>query len=355
MIVGIDARAATEEVAGGGRYVRELLRALAARGDDHRYVLYAREEWSGGLDARFSWRLLGRREPLWNLAAARAANRECEVFLSTNSYLTTWPLTIPAVPVVYDLVAYDSSLRPSRRSGIIERLTMPLAIRRAAGVVAISEATGRALVERFPAAAGRISVTPLAAAPALAPAGPPAQLPDRFVLAVGTLEPRKNLPRLVEAYRRLPAALQEEHPLVIVGRVGWEAGETLRALESLGDRCLVLGVLSDEELAVAYARCSVFCYPSLAEGFGLPVLEAMAGGAAVITSDRSSLPEVGGDAVAYVDPTSVDSIAAALEELLGDPGRRDDLGGRAAARARTFSWDRTAELTLQALDAAVRR
>lgn len=173
-----------------------------------------------------------------------------------------------------------------------------------------------------------------------------------FVLAVGTLEPRKNLPRLVEAYSILPHELQAAHPLIVVGAQGWRTGPTLAALRSLGDRCRLLGHVSDAALAELYRRCAVFCYPSLAEGFGLPVLEAMAAGAAVITSDVSSLPEVGGDAVEYVHPTSVASIQAALERLLRSSDRRSELGVRGPERARQFSWDRTARLMLRALEGA---
>ncbi len=97
---------------------------------------------------------------------------------------------------------------------------------------------------------------------------------------------------------------------MVVGALGWETGPTLAALRSLGDRCTMLGFVSDAALAELYRRCAVFCYPSLGEGFGLPVLEAMAAGAPVVTSNVSSLPEVGGDAVEYVDPREVASIAA---------------------------------------------
>jgi alpha-1,3-rhamnosyl/mannosyltransferase len=172
------------------------------------------------------------------------------------------------------------------------------------------------------------------------------------VLAVGTLEPRKNLPRLVEAYGRLPRGLQAEHPLVVVGALGWETGETLAALRSLGERALPLGYVSDAALAELYRRCAVFCYPSLGEGFGLPVLEAMAAGAAVITSNLSSLPEVGGDAVEYVDPRSVEQIERALRGLLQSPARRRQLATRGRARAAAFSWGRTAEIVLGALERA---
>jgi glycosyltransferase involved in cell wall biosynthesis len=357
--IGVDARAATEEGAGGGRFVRELLRALAARDDDHRYVLYARERWDEPLGARFEWRAIAARDPIWHWRAARAANRECDVFLSTNSYLTTWFLRIPAVPVVFDLVSFDSALRPQRRSGLIERATLPLATRRSAQLIAISQATADDLAARFPRTAGRTVVAPLAAAPTLAegatalPPGVPEQ--GGYVLAVGTLEPRKNLPRLVAAYRRLPAELQGAHPLVVTGRLGWDTGETVEALRSLGDRAIQTGFVPDAQLALLYERCGLFAYPSLGEGFGLPVLEAMAAGAPVLTSDRSSLPEVGGDAAAYCDPTDVAAIAAALETLLRDEGRRDAMRDAGLARASEFSWDRTAAIVLDTLQRAAPR
>src|SRR6202020_1856242 len=169
-----------------------------------------------------------------------------------------------------------------------------------------------------------------------------------FVLAAGALAPSTPLPRLAEAYRRLPPALRERHPLVVVGALGWETGATLGALDSLGAQAIRLGYVSDRALAELYRRCAVFCYPSLGEGFGLPVLEAMAAGAAVLTSNLSSLPEVGGDAVAYADPHDVADIARGLQRMLEDDGARAELGRRARARAASFSWARFAEITLAA-------
>jgi alpha-1,3-rhamnosyl/mannosyltransferase len=358
--IGIDARAAVEVPAGRGRVVRELLRSLAARADDgHRYVLYARQQWAKDkLDERFRWRLIDARDPWWHLRTARAANRECEVFLSSNSYLTTWFLDIPAVPIVYDLVTFEPGMRPNRRSQLIERLTLGHAVRRSAALLAISQATADALSTRFPRAAGRTVVAPLGVTPALSDELDPAEAttlpPPGFVLAVGTLEPRKNLPRLVAAYGDLDAQLQARHPLVVVGALGWKTGATLDALRSLGSRCTLLGYVSDAALAELYRRCAVFCYPSLGEGFGLPVLEAMAAGAAVLTSKISSLPEVGGDAVEYADPRDVASIAGGLQRLLTDESRRAELTGRASARAREFSWERFATITLGALERAAR-
>src|SRR5439155_12387903 len=356
LTIGIDARAAIEVPAGRGRVVRELLRALAARQDAHSYRCYARTRWEEPLDARFEWREIGARDPWWHLRAARAAQRECDVFLSSNSYLTPLFMRKPAVVIVYDLLAFDRAMRPNRRSAVVERLTLGACMRRAEAVIAISRATADALAARFPATAARTTVALLGTSPTLAEPGPDEPLPEPgFVLAVGTLEPRKNLPRLVAAYGQLDTATQSRHPLVVVGPLGWETGETLEALHSLGERAILLGHVSDAALAELYRRCAVFCYPSLGEGFGLPVLEAMAAGAAVLTAASSSLPEVGGDAVEYADASDVASIAAGLQRLLDSPARRAELSALALERAREFSWARFAERALAVLERAARR
>lgn len=226
-------------------------------------------------------------------------------------------------------------------------------MRRSAALIAISQATADSLIARCPTARTHTVVAPLGVTPALDTDLDPEEakgLPQAgFVLAVGTLEPRKNLPRLVHAYSALEERVQRRHPLVVVGALGWETGETLESLRSLGDRCKMLGHISDAALAELYRRCAVFCYPSLGEGFGLPVLEAMAAGAAVITSDNSSLPEVGGDAVEYVDARDTASITAHILGLLEDRQRRLDLGARGRSRAAAFSWSRFAAAVTEAM------
>lgn len=333
-----------------------MLLALSARREDVRFICYARERWQEDLDGRFEWRLIHAPDPLWHLLAARSANRECGVFLSTNSYLTTWMLRIPAVPVIYDMVAFNRAYSPNRRSALIERLTLRPAVHRSRAFIAISHATAEDFERRFPAACGRVTVAPLAVAPTLAAALPADQLADLpapgFVLAVGTLEPRKNLPRLVAAYKQLDRRLQSEHPIVVVGEIGWDATATLAELRSLGDSCKLMGHVSDATLAELYRRCAVFCYPSLYEGFGLPVLEAMAAGSPVITSNVSSLPEVGGDAVEYADPLDVTSIAGALGRVLSSPARQADLGHAGRVRAAEFDWNDTADTVFRVLQSA---
>jgi glycosyltransferase involved in cell wall biosynthesis len=355
LTIGIDARSAAVGKAGRARVVRELIRALAAHEDHHRYRCYARMAWDQPLGERFSWKLMSAPAPLWHVLAALAANRECDVFLSSDSYLTALMLRIGSVVTVYDLFALDPTTRPSLVSAAVERLALDPAIRRADALWCISRATAEALLARCPSVSEKVTVIPLAATPTLdvPNAGATTNLPGPgFVLAVGTLEPRKNLPRLVAAYAALPHELQQAHPLVVVGAQGWRTGETLTALRSLGDRAVLLGHVPDAALGELYRRCAVFCYPSLGEGFGLPVLEAMSEGAPVVTSSTSSLPEVGGEAVEYVLPLSVESIAAALERLLRSPERREELARLGRARASQFSWAATGRGVLDLLEAA---
>ena len=354
LVIGIDARAAAEVPAGRGRYVRELLTALARRDDDVEYRLYARERW-GSLDARFTWRLIDAPDPLWHLRAALAANRDCGVFLSTNSYLTAWFTRIPCAVFVHDLITFIPEARPQRRAALTERATARPAIARAAQLQCNSDWTRRDLIARFPRAAGKSVVIPLAATPhpevdaeaAVARLG----LDRPYVLAVGTLEPRKNLGRLIDAWTRLPAHVREVHTLALVGPTGWELDEVLAPVKAAKDDVRVLGFVSDDDLAAVYERCTAFCYPSLYEGFGLPVLEAMQAGAPVVCSNTSSLPEVGADAVAYVNPLDAGEIARVLERVLEDPSERTRLSAAGRERAKAFSWDVTARQTYENLRA----
>jgi alpha-1,3-rhamnosyl/mannosyltransferase len=330
MRLAIDARAAAEVGAGRGRYVRELLRALARRDDDHTYLLLGRRRW-GELDERFEWALPQARDPLW-LAGAAAAARRADALLATNTYALCGLVRAPSVAVVYDFVAFDPAMRAPRGS-LAERVTLPLAVRRARALACISEATRGELVARFPGAAGKALAIPLAADPSfgVAQAGDqdvPARLGIErpFVLSTGTLEPRKNLPRLIEAF----AGLDTDVELVLAGATGWATDETFAAVRRHERLVRTLGRVSDEDLRALYRRAAVFAFPSLGEGFGLPVLEAMAAGTPVVASDIPVLREVGGDAVRYADPLDVASLRAALAAVLADPG---DLAARGRERA----------------------
>ncbi|MBM3683052.1 MAG: glycosyltransferase family 4 protein [Actinobacteria bacterium] len=165
-----------------------------------------------------------------------------------------------------------------------------------------------------------------------------------YVLAVGTLEPRKNLPTLVEAVRRLR---RDDVDLVLVGPAGWGV-EVDALVAGLGDRVHVLGFLPAAERDALYAGAAVFCYPSTFEGFGLPVLEAMAQGTPVVTSAGTAMAEVAGPDAVLVDPTDVEALRDAVAGLLEDPVRAAALGVAGARRAGTYTWERTAAATLDA-------
>lgn len=356
--IAIDARAAAEVPAGRGRYVRELVRHLAGLDADHRFVLYARAPWSDPAldrDERFRWRIVSAGEPQWSALAAFHVSRECDVVLATNSYLLAALARVPSLAVVHDLAAFRDDVELPRGSAF-ERLTLPLAVRRATTLVANSQATRADLIARLPRAAAKSAVTRLAADDAFGREQPAVAhrygLSKPYVLALGTLEPRKNLPRLIEAFAGLPGHLRDAHELVLVGGAGWGTDETDASIARHRAYVRLLGFVPDEDLPGLYREAAVFAYPSLFEGFGLPVLEAMTAGTAVVTSNVSSLPEVGGDAVRYVDPRDVPSIRVALSDLLRDPTERARLAAAAKERAREFTWERTARETLALVEAA---
>jgi glycosyltransferase involved in cell wall biosynthesis len=174
-----------------------------------------------------------------------------------------------------------------------------------------------------------------------------------YVLFVGTLEPRKNLVRLVRAYRRV-AATGVPHALVLAGPLGWQHEPLMRELALQGPGEIVMtGRITDDELDALYRAADAFVYPSLFEGFGLPVLEAMVRGVPTITSTTSSLPEVAGDAALGVDPRSIRDLARTIERVVTDVGLADDLARRGRARAERFTWDETARLTLEVYEDVV--
>lgn len=174
------------------------------------------------------------------------------------------------------------------------------------------------------------------------------QLRSGYVLTVGTLQPRKNFVRLIRAHRSLPVSLRRAHPLVIVGRAGWRTEETLReiaCMEATGDGHW-LRFVPQQDLPALYRAARVFAFPSLYEGFGLPVLEAFASNVPVVTSATSALPEAAGDAAVLVNPESEGDIADALRTVFGDSGLARDLRRRGVERARRFSWERCATETV---------
>lgn len=269
---------------------------------------------------------------------------------------------VPTVITVHDLafLHYPDRVPRSRRLYLTPGTRW--SARRARRVIAISRSTADDVMKWLDLPAGKIEVIPLAPPAAIQPMPGPARDAFRrrvgaerpYVLAVGTLEPRKNLTTLLHAFAMLAESLP--HQLVLVGPEGWLSeglGETLRAL-GLRDRVRLTGFVSDADLSGWYSGADCFVFPSVHEGFGLPPLEAMRCGAPVVTSNVSSLPEVVGDAAVMVDPLDVVALAAAIRRVVTDPVLAGDLRLRGQERAGQFSWQRTARETLRVYREAAR-
>jgi glycosyltransferase involved in cell wall biosynthesis len=255
----------------------------------------------------------------------------------------------PAAVFVYDLAF---KLRPAevpwQQRVYLGSILRP-ALRQAAAVLVISNTTRKDLLDCYPLPGleDKVSVVPLGVSNAVA-AGPlPEGLEPGFILAVGTVEPRKNYPRLLAAYRALRART-EAPPLVIAGRPGWAYGDTLEKIRAEpGVR--YLGHVDEPTLSALYEAAAVLAFPSLYEGFGLPLLEAMAHGLPAVVGATGALPELAGRAAVLIDPEDVDAIASGLENVLGDEGLRARLRAASIDRAREFTWERSADLTRKAL------
>lgn len=368
MVIGIDVReAAPDRRAGKGRVVAEFVPRLAKHSPRDTWLLFTdrRFEWAEDgttdLPDNCYWRVVRGRGPLWHRRAAAAANRACDAYFAPTSYLTPRYLKIPTVVFVPDLLAFSKRWGGSLRTRLIERFTLRRALRKAKTVIACSEATASALRRRY-RRIPEIAVVPLAADRFKKTPGPAAvrkvikkyRLPKRYVLSVGTIEPRKNHARLIEAFESLSAPRRRDTALVIAGRWGWRYRPVKKALAKARHTRVIDGP-SDEELAALYKGATVFAYPSLLEGFGLPVLEAMQLGIPVTTSDIPVLHEVAGDAAEYVDPENTDSVRAGLETLLGSAPRRRKLSAAGKRRATAFDWDRSAKSVTSALRQAAKR
>jgi glycosyltransferase involved in cell wall biosynthesis len=229
---------------------------------------------------------------------------------------------------------------------------MGAAARRSDRILTVSEASKRDILEYFNVPPEKITVIPNAiderflhepTDEALRLVAERYQLEGDFVLYVGNIKPHKNVERLVDAFHLARQAGFDELRLVVIGDELSKNASLRRAVHryNLHKHVRFLGFLPDETLSAVYRLASVFVFPSLYEGFGLPPLEAMACGTPVITSNVSSLPEVTGDAALLVDPTDASAIAAAITRVLSEPGLREDLRARGLARARQFSWERS--------------
>ena len=280
----------------------------------------------------------------------------------TNNVAPLWT-PCPTVLTIHDMTLWLYPEYHYRKRLMTMRPFIPIAARRAQAIIAVSQSVKADIVRILGIPASKIHVIYSAPSDQFQhlPPDPAADLalrrayglPEQFILYVGTIEPRKNLVRLLEAFARLRRESRTPPCLVVVGARGWKEAQVFAAIERLGLQQSVcyLGYLPVEPLVRLFNLATVLAFPSLYEGCGLPVLEAMACGTPVVTSCRGGLLEVGGDAVEYVEPMDVESIAHGLRHVLGDRDRQAELRTKGYAQAARFSWQTTSAQTRQLYEA----
>ena len=354
MRIGIDARPLSYQLTGIGFYLKSLLDALQAVDRANHFVLISNTHvdydiknpnWSkheGGCPGKLL-------STVWmqSVAPAAAQRLKLDVFWGTRHHL---PLLLPpgvrTVVTIHDVVhlLFPETMPPAHL--IVERMLMGLSLMSADRIVTVSHATREEIVRRYPVKPARVRTVHSGVPPFPAPDAADAPVfpkPEKYFLFVGTLEPRKNFDRIFEAYERIQAAEQGIH-LVITGASGWKNASFIRMLDGHPLRPFVhlTGYVSRGELGLLYKNALGLVFPSLYEGFGFPVLEAMMSGTPVITANVSAMPEIAGGAALLVDPRDAGQIARAMARLISDEGLRNVLVQRGRKRSDAFSWSRAA-------------
>ncbi len=373
MKIGLNAHLHSQQAgyrsAGIKGYIANLLRHLPASAPDH----WQFEALVGAANSaefrrvRLSRSVLDTQSPLrriiWEQTLQPLKLRQFDLYHAL-AFVAPVVLTAPMVATVYDLsfLRFPERLSPARR--LYLRHMTALTCSRARRVLAISQSTADDLVTLLGVGADKIDVTPLGfdrAVFRLLSANDSGrfrrekQLPERFWLYVGTLEPRKNLSTVLRAYRRLSRS--ERLPLILGGGIGWRGRAILDEINQLGlgDSVKHIGFIPAAELPFWYNCAEAFVYPSVFEGFGLPVLEAMACGTPVLTSDAAALTEVAGSAGKCIPANDVDSWADALKRVKSDEAWRATAQADGLERAAQFSWERTAQLTVGSYRKAMKK
>ena len=381
--IGIDYTPAARQRAGIGRYTRELVTALLALESSHQYVVFAA---TGGLGTRDrgletgDWRLgiescriRFRTLPISDEWLARLWHRlrlpipvetvtgPVDIFYSPDFVLPPTRRRTRTLLTVHDLsfLHYPDHFVP-KLVGYLSKV-VPRSVARADRVLADSEATRDDLITYLGTPPEKVDVLYSGVDPRFRPEAEPGErerlqahyslgdLP--YILSVGTLQPRKNYLRLIRAF----ATLRPGTELAIAGGRGWLYENIFAEAAKPGDRVRLLGFVEEADLPALYRNAALFAFPSLYEGFGLPVLEAMASGVPVVCSGVSSLPEVARGAALLVDPLDIGELADALSRVLEDTGLRQEMASKGLARAARFTWDRAARQLLATFDAMGRR
>lgn len=369
MRIAIDAHSVGTGLGGNESYATNLIEALATIDSVNEYTLYVTRPEAV---RRFS-----QRWPNFVVRQTRPHTPLIRIPLTLSAELRKNPVDVlhvqftappfapcPVVVSIHDLSFEHLPETFKRRSRAQLRLTVRRSARKATHILALSEHARADIIATYGISPERVTAIPLAAADRFQPVGDEKELQrvrhtygiaGDYILTVGSIQPRKNLGRLILAYARLRTDAMVGRPqLVIVGRKAWLVGETLRAIRDSGfsDSIILTGYVPDDDLPALYSGARCFVYPSFFEGFGLPPLEAMKCGVPVVAGNRTSLVEVVGDAGILVDPLDPEAIASGLSQVLTDEDLREELGSRGLERSRLFNWRETAKRTLEVYERA---
>jgi glycosyltransferase involved in cell wall biosynthesis len=368
--IAIDAHSVGAQLAGNETYAINLIESLAEIDQANQYTLYVTKRTA--IDRfenrwpNFKVRLTLPHTPLVRIPLTLSAElRRHPVDALHVQYTAPLFAPCPVVATIHDLSFEHLPETFNRRSRAQLQLTVRHTVRRAAQILTLSEFSRRDIIETYNVDPARVFVTPAAAPPHFAPVSNETELrrirttygiAREYILSLGSIQPRKNLIRLIEAYsylRQLRPHL-EMPQLVLAGKRGWLDRDILRAARQseLSQDILFIGYVPETDLPALYSGSICFVYPSYFEGFGLPAVEAMQCGAPVIAGNRTSLPEVVNGAGLLIDPFNEKEMAEALARIIETPDYRAELRVKGLERAKTFNWTTTAQLTLMAYERA---
>jgi glycosyltransferase involved in cell wall biosynthesis len=365
MNIALDARAVGGRLTGDRTYWRGLIGGLATLDTENRYTLFIRTP----LDPIDEFSLLPKNweivivpapsDRIWSLFSFGAAIRRHNIDIAHVQYTVPPNLGCKVVTTVHDISFRLFPQLFSFKDRTLLNLTIPASIRRADAVITVSESSRSDILSSYPfLKPEKITATHLGSAPIFQPLTEDEKstarqhlserygLASAYILSVGVLQPRKNLPMLIDAFSRARKRSGFPHKLAIAGKTGWLSTETEQAVASAGNDVIMLGYVSDLDLPLLYNCAQAMAYPSLYEGFGLPVLEAMACGCAVITSDNSSLPEVMGQAGILLPANDRQAWEDAVIRVIDDDELRTGLQTLGLKQAARFTWEATARKTL---------
>ncbi|MFN2214366.1 MAG: glycosyltransferase family 4 protein [Anaerolineales bacterium] len=366
MRIGIDATALPPQPVGAGNYIIQLIRALVKANFDHQLVIYTQQHSPDLInlpaDAEVEWRIVSDMTPgfrlVWEQTSFPGLIRRDKVNLLHSLHYTK-PLRLQCASVVtfHDMTFFLYPQLHTRARRLFFPPMMKLSAKQADEIVTVSESTRRDVIRLLGVDPDKVSATQLGVDASFRVIDDlqakkvivtKYDLPEEFILYLGTIEPRKNLPLLMRAYRLLVDS-GTRLKLILVGKYGWMYQEVFNLVSELNleDMVRFTGYIPQDELPLVYNLASLFVYPTIYEGFGIPVLEAMACGVPVISSDIASLPEIVGEAGILVPAGDLGAYFSAMKLVTDDQDLRGKLIDQGKLRASEFSWERTAQLTQQ--------